>query len=179
MQALRLLVGVVFCGLVCLPMGLAAAQKEKSEAKGGQDATFVMKASESDMAEIAMGKLAMQHAASPAVKQFAQKMVEDHTASSKELMQIVTKSGVPAAKHVSSHHKEMIEKLSNLKGADFDKMYMSGQVKAHMTAVKLFRDESQNGQDANIKAFASKTLPIIEHHLKMAQQIAGKSSESK
>jgi len=145
--------------------------------KGGatekiDDAKFVMKASMSDMTEIMTGKLAEQNAQSPAVKEFARHMIQDHTKSSQELMQIVQKSGHQPAKQLDQEHQQMASKLKDLKGQDFDKMYMQMQVMAHQKAVALFKSESQNAQDQQLKAFAEKTLPVIQQHAQMAQKIA-------
>ena len=138
------------------------------------DAKFVMKASQGNMAEIMLSKLAEQNAQSPAVKEFARKMVEDHTKSSHELMQIVDKSGHKPAKEIGEEHEQMATKLKDLKGQDFDRHYMMGQLKAHKMAMQLFQSQAQNGQDQHLKAFATKTLPVIQHYAHMAQQIAGK-----
>jgi putative membrane protein len=149
----------------------SGAQKEKEPAGKGGDAAFVMKASESDLTEIALGRLAMKQAENPKVREFASRMVEDHTKCSQELTTIAKKHNIPVATESSKKHQEMITKLSNIKGADFDRQYMDGQVKAHQSAVKLFQDEAKNGQNPDLKAFAQKTLPDIENHLKHAQQI--------
>jgi predicted outer membrane protein len=153
-------------------------QGSKQGAQGAgeriDDAKFVMRASESDMAEISMAKLAEQNAASPAVKEFAKHMIDDHTKASSELKQIVGKSNHKLASDVSEHHKQMAEKLKSLKGQEFDREYMMGQLKAHKAAVQLFQSEIQNGQDQSIKGFAQKTLPVIQSHHQMAMQIAGK-----
>lgn len=140
------------------------------------DATFVFKASESDMAEIELAKLAMKQGGNARVREFAAKMVKDHTKSSEELAPIAKKHGFALAKEVSSTHKDVCEKLKKLSGADFDREYMAGQVKAHQTAVKLFTQQSKSGKDADLRAFASKTLPTIQEHYKMAQELA-KGSE--
>lgn len=162
--------------------GAKSAEGGAKSAEGGaqgsgekiDDAKFVMKASQSDLAEIQMSKLAEQNAQSPAVKEFARKMVEDHTKSSQELMQIVQKSGHTPAKEIGEEHQQMATKLKDMKGQDFDRQYMMGQLKAHKMAIQLFQSAAQNAQDQQIKAFATKTLPVIQHHAQMAQQIAGK-----
>jgi len=179
MQAARFLTGAAVLAMTFGLIGLPAGEKEKQPAKAGQDAEFVMKASQSDIAEIALGKLATKNAAGSAVRKFAQHMVEDHSKSSEELKALAGKGNVPLAKGASEKHQAKIDKLSKLQGAEFDRMYMEGQVKAHMEAVKLFRAQAESGQDAGLKAFAAKTLPIIEKHLKMAQEIAAKTGTAK
>ena len=135
------------------------------------DATFVLKASGSDLAEIEFAKLAMKQASNARVREFAAKMVKDHTQSSEELAPIAEKHGFALAKDVDSKHKDVCEKLKKLSGAEFDREYMTNQVKAHQTAVKLFTQQSKSGQNADLRAFASKVLPTIQEHLKMAKEL--------
>jgi len=146
------------------------------EQKKGQslDQHFVLTASEADLAEINLGRLASQRASNKDVKEFGQKMVEDHGKSSKELLAIVNKKGIKAATQMSKKHEAAMAELSRLQGAEFDKHYMKHMVMGHGHAVKLFEDESNNGSDADIKAFASKTLPVIQEHHRMAKSIADK-----
>ena len=172
----RLLVPATALALFLATSSLPSGEKQgkDKDAKGGDDTTFVMKASASDMAEIALGKLAQKKAGSDEVKSFAKHMVDDHTKSSEELKMIAKRKGFALAKELDGHHKEMMEKLSKMSGADFDKAYMSGQVKAHEEAIKLFRKQAKSGEDGDLRAFANKTLPVIEGHYKQAKQIAGK-----
>jgi putative membrane protein len=171
MTSTRWFAVLIAFALVVSPYAVLSGEKKKEGDKGIDDAKFVMKASESDMTEIAMGKLASQQAVSPSVRKFAMKMVEDHTKSSKDLMEIVKKNGMKTANHMSKKHQEMLDKLTSTKGADFDRLYMKGQLKAHEEAVKLFMHESNHGHDADVKAFAGKVLPVIQGHLKMAKEI--------
>ena len=157
---------------LALVQGPGAGQ-EKKEKKQLTDKGFVKTASASDLAEINTSRLAAQRASRPDVKKFAMQMIQDHTKSSEELLKIADKKGLEPAKEMAKKHKEMFEKLSMLQGADFDKEYMAGQVKAHDEAVKLFTNASKNLQDEELKAFASKTLPVIQMHHKMAKEMSG------
>jgi len=159
--------GLVGLTLVGLSIHLHSGEVDKKS-----DATFVLKASESDLAEIELAKLAMKQSSNTRVREFAARMIKGHTKSSEELAPLAKKHGFALAKEVNSMHKEVCEKLKKTSGADFDREYMSGQVKAHQTAVKLFTQQSKSGQNADLRAFASKTLPTIEEHLKMAQDLA-------
>jgi len=163
-------------GLVLME-GTSPGQDKKEEKKGEKkqltDKGFVKMASASDLAEINTSRLAAQRASRPEVKQFAMKMVQDHTKSSQELLAIANKKGMEAAADMGKKHKEMFEKLTKLEGAEFDQEYMTGQVKAHDEAVKLFINASKNLQDEELKAFAAKTLPVIQMHQKMAKELSG------
>lgn len=149
-----------------------STDKESGTQKAkGNDAEFVQKASESDMAEIEISKLAVKQATDERVKKFATKMVEDHTKSSEQLTHIAKLRKLDLAKEITKAHRDKAEKLSKASGADFDRQFMQTQVQAHEEALKLFQDQAKNGQDPELRAFAAKTVPVIEHHLKMAQEI--------
>jgi putative membrane protein len=134
---------------------------------------FVTQAAVSDMFEIDSSKLAQANSQDAKVKSFAAKMVTDHTATSTELKGLVSsgkvKAGVPAA--MDSSHKSKLEKLQGLKGQDFDKQYDSDQEAAHKNAVSLFERYSKGGDNADLKAFATNTLPHLREHLKMAEDL--------
>lgn len=162
------MLNILRIGAICALSVFSSAVTMQS----GGDSTFVLKASESDMTEIHLGKLASKQGDSPAVREFAARMVKDHTKSSAELTTVAAKQGFSLAKEISSEHKQACDKLSKMAGAEFDRNYITGQVKAHREAVKLFKNQVKSGQDADLRAFANKTLPVIEEHLKMAQDIA-------
>ena len=106
-------------------------------------------------------------------KDFAQKMIADHTKTTTELKAAVTKgearATLPTA--MSSSQQSMIAKLNHLHGADFDKQYHSDQVSAHKDAISLFQRYGKSGTDAGLKDWAATTEPALEHHLDMAQKL--------
>ena len=128
-------------------------------------------------AEVELGKLAVQHAQSQQTKEFAQHMIEDHTRCSQELTEIAKKNNFKLATELTKECKDIIAKLSNAKGAEFDRQYMDTQVKVHQEAVTLFKTQAKSGQNADLRAFADKGLPGIEKHLQKAQQIAKEVSK--
>jgi putative membrane protein len=138
------------------------------------DAEFVRLASASDLAEINLGRMAATQAGSPEVKQFAEKLVADHTKASKELLGIADKQRLTVAPRMDAKHVMLANKLLNLKGADFDRAFMESQVKDHKEAVALFQAQASSGKDPQLKAFAAKTLPEMQKHLKKAEEIYGK-----
>ena len=124
------------------------------------------------MAEVELGKLAAQKATRGDVKQFGQKMVDDHTKANDQLKQVASKENIPIPDALDSKHQSRIDKLSKLSGDDFDKAYVKDQVKDHQADVREFSLEAQNGTDPNIKAFASETLPTLQEHLQMAKDLS-------
>lgn len=150
------------------------AAREDREVKGG-DQEFVTKASQSDMAEIATSTMAKSQATDKGVREFAAKMIEDHTKTSMELKALAEKKGYKVATTLDEKHRAEAAKLKKLEGAAFDRAYIAGQVKDHVEAVALFKKQSEGGGDADLKAWAKKTLPDLEHHLEMAKKMQGKT----
>jgi putative membrane protein len=124
------------------------------------------------MAEVEMARLALTKASSDAVKQYAQKMLDDHTAANAELMQIAATKNLTLPTAPDAKHRAMMARMGKLSGEAFDREYvmMAGH-KDHQKMEKLFRDESTRGRDADLKAFATKTLPVVQQHLQMARDL--------
>lgn len=136
------------------------------------DRKFAMTAAAGGMAEVEMARMALTRASSDAVKQYAQKMIDDHTAANAELMQIASSKGITLPTAPDAKMRAMMAKMQNLSGAAFDREYiMHAGHKDHQKMEKLFRDESMKGRDADLKAFAAKTLPVVQMHLQMARDL--------
>jgi putative membrane protein len=137
---------------------------------------FVTQAAQSDMLEIEAGKLAQANG-NASIKGFADQMVKDHTKTSSELKALVgdNKISVTLPTALDKAHQDKLDKLKKLQGADFVKEYKSMQVSAHKDAVSLFERYGQGGDNTPLKAWAAKTLPALQHHLQMAQDMEKKS----
>jgi putative membrane protein len=153
--------------MTVLALGLATGGV--AFATDATDKTFADKAAASGVAEVKLSKLAMDKGDSPEVKQFARKMVEDHTKAGVELKQIASKQDLTLPTAMDDKHQKVYDKLVKLNGADFDKAYMQAMATDHDDAVKLFKEQSKNGKDPELKSFAMKTLPTIEKHDDMAR----------
>ena len=150
----------------------AAASSAMSGASAASDATFVKKAVTSDMYEIQASQLAQTKATSADVKSFASRMITDHTKTSDRLKAILaSKSGLKPPTALDATHRGLLNRLRSASGSSFDHLYVQQQVGAHQQAVMLFTSESQNGKDSDLKNFASETLPTLQQHLTMAQQL--------
>jgi putative membrane protein len=164
---------VLLIGSGAIYPALSGDKKEQAGEKLS-DAMFVMKASEGNMAEIALSKLAMKQAQNDKVREFAQHMIDDHTKANEQLKEIANKHQLKMAQELSKQHKDLHQKLSNIKGREFDGEFMASQVKAHREAANMYESHIKNSQLPEIRAYAQKTLPIVEMHLKKAQEIAAK-----
>jgi putative membrane protein len=133
------------------------------------DQAFVTKAAQGGMAEVELGKLAQQKASSPEVKNFAQRMVDDHSKANDELKSIAEKKNITIPTAIDSKDKAEYNRLSKLSGTAFDRAYMDAMLKDHRTDVSEFQYEARAGQDADVRGFASKTLPTLQEHLKQAE----------
>lgn len=152
------------------------AQKEAaSTSKQAPDAMFMRQAAMSSMAEIEHGRVAAKNATNDAVKQFAERMVDDHTKANDELKGLASQKNVTLPAELDQKHRAMHQKLSKMEGAAFDKAYMSHMVMSHTEAVGLYQRESKTGKDADAKAWAAKILPTLQEHLKMARDLNTKA----
>lgn len=134
---------------------------------------FVKKAASSDLYEVAAGKIASEKGQSDAVKQFGQHMVEAHSKTTEELKGIVQQEKIkvdPPTK-LDDKHQRMIDDLNAAHQGDFDKTYAKQQVSAHEKAEKLFSKYADKGDNAAVKAFAAKVLPVIRQHLEEAKKL--------
>jgi len=163
-----LLIGV---GLLALSMSVAAREDKDTK---GDDQEFVHKASAAGMAEVNLGKIATRRAHHTSVKEFAEKMVTDHSKANKELISLADRKKFKVATRMNEKHHKMSEKLSTLEGDAFDREYMAGMVKDHEAAVSLFEKQSANGKDEELRSWAKKTLPDLKHHLEMARKTRDK-----
>jgi putative membrane protein len=146
-----------------------------SHASANADARFVTHAAEGGMIEVAKGKLAAQKGAHEGVKQFGQKMVNDHTKAGDELKSIATgKTITLPGETLTSPMQAMLAKLEKLEGPAFDRAYVEDQVRDHEKTIALFEREVKTGKDAELKAFAEKTLPTLKEHLTMLQDLKTK-----
>jgi putative membrane protein len=134
---------------------------------------FVTMAANSDMLEIQSSQLASQRSDSKD-KAFAEHMIKDHTKTSNEMKSLVDsgKVKVNLPTKMDSAHEAKLDKLKKLDGKDFSKQYEDMQVSAHKDAVSLFERYGKGGDNADLKAFAGKTLPHLQHHLMMAQDLS-------
>ena len=143
-------------------------------ALSGADKTFATEAAHGGLAEVQMGQLALQKASSPQVKEFAQRMVTDHTQANQDLMQLGKSENLTLPTQLDAKHKIEIDGLSAMSGNAFDAAYMQHMVQDHKKTVADFQKQAQSGSDPALKSYAQKYLPIIQQHLQMAETSAAK-----
>lgn len=138
------------------------------------DREFVRKAAQGGLAEVQLGQLATEKAASPEVKQFGQRMVDDHTKANDQLKQIAQQQGIQVPDQLDAKDAATKARLEKLSGKEFDRAYMRDMVTDHTKDVTEFKHEANSGKGSAVKSFAQQTVPTLEDHLKEAKSIAPK-----
>jgi putative membrane protein len=134
------------------------------------DVKFIEEAAKGGLAEVELGKLGQKQAQDPAVKDFAARMVKDHSAANNSLTRIADAKRVVLPSTIDKSHQKDIDKLAKKSGADFDKAYMDHLLKDHKKDVKEFQKASKDANDPDVKSFAAKTLSTLEGHLQLAER---------
>jgi len=170
---------------ICMVTGAAAqssSDKTASDNSGtsssklaAADRQFIKKAAQGGLAEVQLGQLATEKADSPDVKQFGQKMVDDHGKANDQLKQVASNKGVAIPDKLNAKDAATKARLEKLSGKAFDRAYMRDMVVDHTKDVSEFRTESKTAKDPDVKNFASETLPTLQEHLKQAKSIAPKT----
>jgi putative membrane protein len=137
--------------------------------------TWIKKAAEGGLAEVELGKLAAQKAQRSEVKEFAQRMVDDHSKANEELMKIANDKGMTPPTQLAEKHRKLQQELTKTKGEQFDKKYIDGQIKDHKEAIALF-EKGAKSSDNQVQQFASSKLSTLKEHLQMAQKVNTKAS---
>jgi putative membrane protein len=143
------------------------------------DKNFVMDAGKGGKAEVGLASDAVQRSSNAEVKAFAQKIVDDHTKANDKLTTIATGKGVTIPDEVPPDATAAKEKLAKLTGKSFDQAFAKQMVDDHTKTIAKFEDESKNGADPEVKAFADDTLPALREHLKMSQDLQTKVGKPK
>jgi len=144
---------------------------QTADSKSGMgDQAWVTKVAQGGMAEVELGKLATEKAASDEVKKFGQRMVDDHSKANNELKTLAQNKKITLPADIGPKEKALRDRLTKLSGAAFDRAYMQAMLADHRQDVPEFRKEANTGKDPDVKAFAAKTLPTLEEHLKLAEQ---------
>ncbi|MEX9252658.1 DUF4142 domain-containing protein [Pseudenterobacter timonensis] len=150
----------------------AAGQTEASAKLSAGDEKALMDMAQANVNEIAAAKIALNKAQSSEVKAFAQKMVEDHGAALTKVQAVAQQKGVTLPTEPDAKHKAMAERLEKQSGDAFDKMYMENAgVKDHTMVLSKLENDAKTIKDPDVKALADEHTPVVEQHLKSAQQM--------
>ncbi len=163
-------------GTVAVAQSTSAGAGTQGMSREGGVATadrhFMDAAAQGGMAEVELGQLAQENGQSQEVKDFGKKMVEDHTKANDQLKQLASQKGVSLPKSLDAKDKATKARLEKLKGTQFDQAYMKDMVTDHKKDVAEFQKESKSAMDPDLKSWAGETLPVLQGHLKMAEEYA-------
>jgi putative membrane protein len=152
-------------------MSLPAAAQNKSSAdrtdQAASDKNFVTKAAEGGLAEVQMAQLAQKKAQKQSVKDLANRLYADHSKAGDELKSIAKEITWPTAMNLKQQRE--YNRLQALSGEAFDREYVNRQIKDHKDDIDMFEHEAKHGDNAEVKAWAAKNLPVLREHLSMAE----------
>jgi putative membrane protein len=167
----RLYPGLALVGVAAMATAASLALAQKAPA---DDTAFVQKAAIAGMTEVQASKIALEKSTDANVKSFAQHMIDDHTKAGDALKAAAMQEGLSVPNALDTEHKQVVDKLSGLSGANFDKAYKTQMLADHKEAVALFSNESRDSAQTAVDKFAADTLPTLQSHLKMAQDLQSK-----
>jgi putative membrane protein len=147
------------------------ASVKANESTSNKDEEFAKDAASGGLKEVELGKLAQQHAQSQRVKNFAAMMVKDHSKANQELKTIASGKNIMLPEAMENSDNKVVNDLQNEKGADFDRKYIKEMVDDHEKDVDEFKKQAENGTDPELKAFATKVLPVLLAHQDSAKSI--------
>lgn len=143
-----------------------------------KDRMFMEKAAAGGLMEVDLGNAVKDKAQSQDVKDFASKMATDHSKANDELSALMQQKGLSAPTELPAKDKAKADKIKGMSGAELDKAYMADMVKDHDKDVKEFQNEAKNGTDPDVKAWAAKTVTVLQQHQQMAHDVAQKVGAS-
>ena len=171
---------------VAAAAGTSGAQNTNSGADGNDNAhagrgaavaadhKFAVAAAAGGMTEVELGRLAAQKGATDEVRQFGRKMADDHTKANEELTRLAAGKGMTLPTAPDPKHASEAQKFSALAGEKFDREYVRMMIREHRKAVGDFQRQASRGADPDLRAFAARTLPTLQEHLRMIQRISDK-----
>ncbi|WP_096591059.1 DUF4142 domain-containing protein [Calothrix sp. NIES-2098] len=138
------------------------------------DAEFMTKAAQSDLTEIQTSQLALRKSRNKAVRNYAQQMIQQHTASSKKLAAIAKNKNFTLPTDIGPENKALLTNLQKASGNTFNQAYLQGQTQAHQKTLAEYQKYLQNGQDPDLRGFANQISPLVAQHLQMAQKMTAR-----
>jgi putative membrane protein len=160
-------------GVVAVSAG-AMAQGSSSPAKPAEssDALFVHKAAEGDLAELEFSRIAADHAESPKVRAYAQRIVEDHGQTSRELAIIAAHEDIALPDTVDEEHVQVLDALAGEGGVVFDNNYITAMLAVHQQVASLLKSSEAAVSTDELRTYIKKTLPVVERERRLAQDVS-------
>jgi putative membrane protein len=168
------------------PTGAGIPNSSPAEQQPGQGASsltqtdrrFAQQAMEGNVAEVQAGNLALQRATDPAVKAYAQRMVDDHSTAVQQLGSLLGGQGGDMPKAGSPEHQAELKQLMGLSGAKFDRAYMQSMVTDHDKTVRMYDEYASQANDSRLRLYITKTLQTVKEHQAEAQNLHQRLAKS-
>lgn len=177
---------LLLCAGLAIPAAQAASTSKTGEAASTSKTstapaakTFMQEAASGGLMEVELGKIAAQRASSSDVKEFGQRMVTDHTKANDELKDLASRKNVTLHEGLDAKQQAEVKRLSKLSGHEFDQSYMKTMTTDHEHDVAAFKKAASSSPDADVKSFASQTLPTLEDHLSNARRVEAEVNRTK
>lgn len=146
----------------------------RGEVQTADDAAFMRTAAEGNLAEVEMGRIAVQRASRDDVRQFGQRMIDDHGRANTRLVQLADTKSISLPDEPNLGQRMKADELRGKSGMDFDRAYVDTMVDDHQKDIDLYEKQVRDGKDAEVVAYARETLPALREHLQLAQQLAAR-----
>ncbi|ELX08152.1 putative outer membrane protein [Janthinobacterium sp. HH01] len=158
--------------LTMITLGLAAMQSASAQTLVKADADRLTAIAQANIAEVDAGKMALEKSTNPAVKQFAQTMIDDHGKGLDETRKVAASKNLTLPAETDAAHKKLAADLKKLSGAEFDKQYVAkAGVADHNKVHAALKDDIAKAKDADVKALVTKLEPVVAHHGEMAKKL--------
>jgi len=173
---MKLKTALLFAFLALPLAAAAAAPSTGASPKPGEtrDASFIQRAGAAGLAEVELSRIALAQAQTPEVKQFAQMMIDAHTASNKELGLIAARQQQRMPAQMDGDHIKLAGRLDGAAGKEFEFLYLRAMVQDHEKMAAMLEQAKGTGS-SDVQKFARNTLPVVQEHLEMAKGLAAKS----
>jgi putative membrane protein len=136
------------------------------------DEDLIVQAAQDNLFDIQAGQLASRNATNASVKQFGQRMVQDHTEAARRLQQVASQRNITLPIEMGVQNRAVFDQLSGLSGAQFDQAYMNEVVNGYQKDLNLLRNQAERGKDPELKTLAARYVPAVEERLQAAQNLA-------
>ena len=153
--------------LFAMTLGMSVALADDDH----NDREFVAEAASGGQMEVRIGNYAAKNGDSDAVRDFGKQMEQDHSKVNDELKAVAAHDSIDVPSDLNVQDHEALERLKKMKGRDFDRAYIQQMVQAHEQDIAAFQNEASNGRNDRVRDFAQRELPLLQHHLQMAEDI--------
>lgn len=156
--------------VVCL-LAAGGAQAQMAPSTANPDLKFARHAASGGHAEVDLGRAALEKSSRQDIRDFAQRMIDDHTKIDDQLAQLAQSQHMRLPKQAAGQDAQTVKRLTALSGPEFDRAYATAMVDDHHKTLSLFEREARHGSAAPLKTLAAQTIPTLRDHLAMAEKL--------